>query len=118
MRRRSRLSRYTAKRPITKHTMRQAQADADRLEKVFSSKRGELSPELTSSCEAMIDRITAAQLQLMAFAINRKNRGLPDSAQAEAELADRKAFQDGAQTLLERLKSPLSRADVNSSNVE
>ena len=50
----------------------QAQQDAARLQQLFSSMRADLSPELTSSCEAIIDRIASAQLQLMAFAINRK----------------------------------------------
>ena len=94
----------------------QAQRDADRLQQVFSSMHADLSPELASSCEAVIDRIAAAQLQLMAFAINRKNRGLPDSAQAEAELADRRAFEDDTAPLFERVKAALSTAgpDISS----
>ncbi len=84
-----------------------AQQDADRLQQLFDSVRPELSPELAKDCEAVVDRIAAAQLQLMAFAINRKNRGMPDNAQAETELADRKAFQEEAAPLFERIKSTL-----------
>jgi hypothetical protein len=85
-----------------------AQQDAERLQQLFLSMRSDLSPELASSCEAVIDRIAAAQLQLMAFAINRKNRGLPDSAQAKAEIADREAFQDDVAPLFERVRAALN----------
>ncbi len=85
-----------------------AEQDAERLQQTFSAVRSDLAPELASACEAMVERVASAQLQLMAFAINRKHRGLPDGAQAEAEIDDRKAFTREIEPLYERLKASLS----------
>ena len=85
----------------------QAKRDAETLRTRFTSVRTFLAPEFEEACEAFVERVTAAQLQLMAFAINRKHHGLPDAAQTEAEIADRANFKKEAAPLFEQLTSAL-----------
>ena len=85
-----------------------ATADAERLRRVVNGLRPVLNPRLMVSVESFVDSITSAQVQIMAFAINRKNRGLPDAAQSEAEQQDRRAFQQTAEPIVEQLTKALS----------
>jgi len=87
----------------------QAQRDADCLQEVFTETQADLGAEFVDDYRAIVERIMSAQLQLMAFAINRKNRGLPDSAQAEAEATDREAFEKDTVPLYARLKATLGK---------
>lgn len=80
-----------------------AKRDAERLQASFESARSALAPELAQPGAAFVERIATAQLQLMAFAINRKNRGAPDSAAVEAEIADREAFKKEIEPLYARV---------------
>ncbi len=80
-----------------------AKRDAERLQASFESARSALGPELAEPSAAFVERIATAQLQLMAFAINRKNRGVPDSAALGAEIADREAFKKEIEPLYARV---------------
>lgn len=84
-----------------------AKHDAEKLEAIFATIRPDLTPEIASFCEALVERVASAQLKLMAFAINRKNRGLPDSAQIETEIADRAALVREIEPLYQRLTASL-----------
>jgi len=90
----------------------QAQRDADCLQEVFTEAQSDLGAEFVDEYRAIVERITSAQLQLMAFAINRKNRGLPDSAQAEAEATDRRVFETDTAPFYARLRAALGRKGV------
>ena len=54
----------------------------------------------------IVERYESAQVQLMSFAINRKNRG-HDGAQSEMELADGLAFTRESEALSGRLKEAI-----------
>lgn len=84
-----------------------AEADAQQLRETFERLRAQLAPELAIACEALVERVSGAQMKLMAFAINRKNRGLPDGAQVEAEASDRKAFRQEIEPIYAHLKTVL-----------
>ena len=86
-----------------------AAANAERLASAVAAVRDDLAPGLREACDAMLERVSSAQLQLMAFAINRKNRGTPDAAQTEAETADRKAFQQEIDPLYRTLRDAFDR---------
>ncbi|MDQ2907752.1 MAG: hypothetical protein M3R44_00195 [Candidatus Eremiobacteraeota bacterium] len=85
-----------------------ASSDADALQRTLDAVRSGLKSDLAQVSQAFADNIASAQLQIMAFAINRKNRGLPDSAQAEAETSDLKDFKRNAEPLYQRLVSALT----------
>jgi hypothetical protein len=85
-----------------------AAADAARLERTFEGCRNELTARLLPSVSTFVDCVRAAQVQIMAFAVNRKNRGLPDAAQAAAEAADRRSFRREAAPLVAALAATLS----------
>lgn len=85
-----------------------AAADAQELQRVLETVRSDLAPDLLQASESFNDNIASAQLQLMAFAINRKNRGLPDSAETEAETYDRKEFKENTEPLYSRLIDALT----------
>ncbi|GAC1308983.1 MAG: hypothetical protein NVSMB19_22470 [Vulcanimicrobiaceae bacterium] len=68
---------------------KRAAEHAEALQRAYESTAAELPDQLRTEYGAVVDRIQQAQLQIMAFAINRKNRGEPDSAQTEAERRDR-----------------------------
>ncbi|MBC5800990.1 MAG: hypothetical protein GIW94_13625 [Candidatus Eremiobacteraeota bacterium] len=85
-----------------------ASADAQALQRILETIRSELAPDLLQTCESLSDNIASAQLQLMAFAINRKNRGLPDSAETEAESFDRNEFKQNTEPLYNRLIAALT----------
>jgi len=67
-----------------------------------------LSARLQPLATALVDAVASAQVQLMAFAINRKNRGLPDAAQAKAEDTDRRTFVETVGPVYRRLVEALS----------
>lgn len=85
-----------------------AKADAQALESAFEAVRPALSERLAPAVASFVESITAAQVQLMAFAINRKNRDPNDPAQAELERDDRTAFKRITEPLLAQLVSALS----------
>ncbi len=85
-----------------------ASADAVALQRTLDTVRAGLTSELAEVSQAFADNVAAAQLQIMAFAINRKNRGLPDSAEAEAETTDLNDFKRLAEPLYHRLVSALA----------
>ncbi|MBV9103401.1 MAG: hypothetical protein JO060_07400 [Candidatus Eremiobacteraeota bacterium] len=85
-----------------------AASDAEALRQGFDEVRSTLAPGLSSAVAAFVDHIITARVQIAAFAINRKNRGLPDAAQAEAETEDRRNFQQNAQPVLSHLVAALS----------
>ncbi len=82
---------------------RAAAAAAERLHGLVESTRSRLAPDLASACDALDARLSAANVQLMAFAINRKNRGLPDAAALETETADRRALTKELEPVYTRL---------------
>ncbi|GAC1497474.1 MAG: hypothetical protein NVS1B2_19430 [Vulcanimicrobiaceae bacterium] len=80
---------------------------AQRLQDAVEAARAKLGPEVAGACETLVSHISAAQVQLMAFAINRKNRGLPDAAEIEMETADRRAWTADIAPVYERLMTVL-----------
>ncbi len=80
-----------------------AKTDADSLSSLFAQHRDEIPEALRPVIATLVEQVESAQLQLMAFAINRKNRGEPDAAQVEAELEDRRAFRRECGVLVGRL---------------
>jgi hypothetical protein len=85
-----------------------AAADAQNLERAFAAAKPALSAKFAPAVAAFVDAVSAAQVQLMAFAINRKNRGLPDAAQTELENNGRRAFKRETQPVYEQLIGALS----------
>jgi len=85
-----------------------AAADAERLQRVYGTLAPAVAPRLAPLLAAFVDAVSAAQLQIMAFAINRKNRGLPDGAQTEAEVEDRNAFERRARPIYAQLRAAFS----------
>ena len=85
-----------------------AAADAAVLERAYATTRPAVAAWLLPTVTSFVETVTAAQVQIMAFAINRKNRGLPDSAQADAERDDGAQFKRAAAPLLARLAEVLS----------
>lgn len=85
-----------------------AAEDAAALQRALDAVLPGLTPDLRQASQAFVDNIASAQLQIMAFAINRKNRGLPDSAEAEAEKSDLKEFKRSTEPLYKRLVGTLS----------
>ncbi len=94
---------------VSEFDVRDARAknDAAAAATLFNERGDELPQELRPTIATLVERVEAAQLQLMAFAINRKNRGEPDAAQAEAELADRQAFREECGGSIARLAPEL-----------
>ena len=64
---------------------------------------------LSEECATLVQLLNNVQIQIMAFAINRKNRGETDEINFEAESAGRKAFLLDAQPLFDHLSSVLSK---------
>jgi len=65
---------------------------AEALQALYSSTSSDVPEAVRNEYGTLVERVAQAQLQIMAFAINRKNRGEPDSAQTEAEQRDRDEF--------------------------
>ena len=84
-----------------------AAEDAQALQRTFEFAQNTLPAPLQVVCHELVEHVTAAQLQIMAFAINRKNRGFPDSVQAEAEGEDRKQFKRDVEPLYKQLITAL-----------
>jgi len=80
-----------------------AAADAEALQRTLDAMQPKLAADLRETLRAFIERVASAQLQIMAFAINRKNRGWPDSAEAQAETSDLNEFKQAAEPLYSRL---------------
>jgi len=85
----------------------QARADADALRAAAESVMPALPPELAAKLQSFLDNVAAAQVQVMAFAINRKNHGVPDAAHTKTEAADLAEFERSNQPLLNELLSSL-----------
>ena len=85
-----------------------AASAAEALRQSLETVRPLLAPRFGLALSSFVDHVSTAQLQIMAFAINRKNRGLPDSAEAENETEDRRVFERNAQPLFEDLVSALA----------
>jgi hypothetical protein len=79
---------------------------ADELKKRVEEVGLSVPSSFARALEAFSQNVADAQLQIMAFAINRKNRN-PDSAQAEMETADRRAFKDEAEQAYSKLIAAL-----------
>ena len=62
---------------------------------------------LADGCAKFGQLVSDAQLQVMAFAINRKNRGETGGADFESEIADRKVFMRDAQPIVHDLSAAL-----------
>jgi hypothetical protein len=85
-----------------------AATDAEALRKTFEALESRLAAHVAPSVKAFVEAIAAAQLQIMAFAINRKNRGLPDAVQNEAEHDDRQAFRRQTEPIYKELVTAFS----------
>jgi hypothetical protein len=85
-----------------------AAADAEALQRTFERVKPALRTGIVPSVTAFADAVAEAQVQIMAFAINRKNRGLPDAAQSEAEGDDLRSFETGTKGLYQQLVSAFS----------
>jgi predicted component of type VI protein secretion system len=85
-----------------------AASDAEALRAVVDAVKPRLSARLQPLATALVDAVASAQVQIMAFAINRKNRGLPDAAQTKAEDADRRTFVETVGPVYRRLIEALS----------
>lgn len=75
--------------------------------------RDALPPSLREPCDRFIECASEAQLQLMAFAINRKNRGTPDSGQEAVESHDLNHFRAAVKELHPRLTSAFDAVGVS-----
>ena len=89
-----------------------ARVEFSKLQASLADVRDTIPGEVRDACDRFVELATEAQLQLMAFAINRKNRGTPDSAQEEAEAHDRKQFRTGVAELNDRLVSAFHAVGV------
>ncbi|MEO6990133.1 MAG: hypothetical protein ABI346_08755 [Candidatus Baltobacteraceae bacterium] len=85
-----------------------AAADAGALCRAFEDLQPLLRPRIGPVVASFVETIAAAQLQIMAFAINRKNRGNPDATQIEAERNERAEFRQKAEPLVASLVQALS----------
>ncbi len=85
-----------------------AAAAAEALRTTADALKPALSARLQPRVASLVDAVATAQVQIMAFAINRKNRGVPDAAQTKAEDADRQAFVETAGPIYQRLVEGLS----------
>jgi hypothetical protein len=85
-----------------------AASAAEALRRTVDAMKPALSPRLQPLVTSLVDALATAQVQIMAFAINRKNRGVPDAAQTKAEDADRQAFVETAGPIYQRLLAGLS----------
>jgi hypothetical protein len=85
-----------------------AASAAQALRRTVDAMKPALSARLQPLVTSLVDALATAEVQIMAFAINRKNRGVPDAAQTKAEDADRRAFVDSASPIYERLVEGLS----------
>ena len=90
-----------------------ARAKFETLQTALATVRDAIPSDLRESCDRFVELATEAQMQLMAFAINRKNRGTPDSAQEEEEAHDLKTFRAGEAELRSRLTSAFGAVGVN-----
>lgn len=71
---------------------KKAAEDAEALQGAYTAAATELPEGSRDAYGAIVERVQQAQLQIMAFAINRKNRGKADAAETEAERRDRDEF--------------------------
>jgi predicted component of type VI protein secretion system len=85
-----------------------AASDAEALRAAVAAVTPTLSARLQPLASGLVDAVASAQVQIMAFAINRKNRGLPDAVQTKAEDTDRRAFVETAGPVYRRLVEALS----------
>jgi hypothetical protein len=85
-----------------------AAADAQALRMMAQELKPALSARLQPVLSSFLDALATSEVQIMAFAINRKNRGTPDAAQTKAEDADRRAFVESVRPIYERLTEALS----------
>ena len=89
-----------------------ARAEFEKLQTALASVRDAIPSDLRESCDRFVELATEAQMRLMAFAINLKNRGTPDSAQEEEEAHDLKEFRAGVAELQSRLTSAFDAVGV------
>jgi hypothetical protein len=85
-----------------------AAADAQTLRTLVQTIKPQLSARLEPLVSSLLDALATSEVQIMAFAINRKNRGTPDAAQAKAEDADRRDFVERVSPIYRRLVEALS----------
>ena len=105
-------SQHTDDAEFMKHE-KTARAEFEKLQTALASVRDAIPSDLRESCDRFVELATEAQMQLMAFAINRKNRGTPDSAQEEEEAHDLKTFRTGVTELQSNLTSAFGAVGVN-----
>jgi hypothetical protein len=86
----------------------QAASDAQALRTMAQEMKPALSARLQQVLSSFLDALATSEVQIMAFAINRKNRGAPDAAQTKAEDADRRAFVESVHPIFQRLTEALS----------
>ena len=82
-------------------------AEIKQIGELFTEIRGELPDVALNLAREIVERYENAQVQLMAFAINRKNRET-DGGPTDLELADRAAFARDSANLSDRLSEAIS----------
>lgn len=71
---------------------KEAATSAEALQATYEATASGLPDSVKADMHVVLERIERAQLQIMAFAINRKNRGEVPPAETDAERRDRNEF--------------------------
>ncbi|GAC1568548.1 MAG: hypothetical protein NVS2B3_12770 [Vulcanimicrobiaceae bacterium] len=90
----------------------EATAGLEAFREAVEARSSALPEALRRETTAFLERLDAAQLRIMAFAINRKNRGEADSAETEAERRERAQFRRDAGPAYEALRSVFGDGDA------